>query len=194
MENRAQYPEPPWRAAGTSIITIVLSLFLAACSEAKGINTNLPGASDAPAGTAVAIPTTSATSQAATERLVRQRYLDFQRIVAEVGATSNADDPRLAEYATGAVLENLRGKLAVRRQEGVRLYGAPVSRIQSVSVSANQATVRDCLDNSATGLVDKAGKKLSVGRARQETTATLVHEDGTWKVSEITTVAGGGSC
>lgn len=50
------------------------------------------------------------------------------------------------------------------------------------------------LDNSATGLVDRSGKKLSVGRERQETTATLVRADGSWKVSEITTIAGRGSC
>lgn len=66
--------------------------------------------------------------------------------------------------------------------------------VQSVSVAGDRATVRDCLDNSATGLVDRSGKKLSVGRARQETTATLIREQGTWKVSEIETVAGGGSC
>ncbi len=42
--------------------------------------------------------------------------------------------------------------------------------------------------------MDKAGNKLSVGRDRQETTATLVRTDDTWRVSEITTIAGGGSC
>lgn len=192
MAKRARESKRRWRAVHAPILALLL--VLPACSDANGIQTSLPRTSDSPTIPAAASPTPSATSQAATERLVKQRYLDFQRVIAEVGATSNADDPRLAEYATGAVLENLRGKLAVRRQEGVRLYGAPVSRIQSVSVSADRATVRDCLDNSATGLVDGAGKKLSVGRARQETTATLVHEDGTWKVSEITTVAGGGSC
>lgn len=192
MAKRARESDHRWRVAHAPIIA--LSLALSACSDANGIQTGLPRTSDSPTVSAAVNPTPSATERAATERLVTQRYLDFQRIVAEIGATSNADDPRIAEYATGAVLENLRGKLAVRRQEGVRLYGAPVSRIQSVSVSANRATVRDCLDNSATGLVDGAGKKLSVGRARQDSTATLVYEDGMWKVSEITTVAGGGSC
>lgn len=192
MAKRALESDRRWRAAHAP--TFALLLVLSACSDSNGIQTSPPRTSDFPTGPAAAIPTASATSQAAIEQLVRQRYLDFQRVVAEVGATSNADDPRLAEYATGAVLENLRGKLAVRRQEGVRLYGAPTPRVQSVSVSANRATVHDCLDNSATGLLDGAGKKLSVGRARQETTVTLVHEDGTWKVSEVATVAGGGSC
>jgi hypothetical protein len=113
---------------------------------------------------------------------------------AETGATSDAADPRLAEYTTGAVLENLRAKLAVRQQSGTRLYGAPVPHVQSVSLSGNLATVKDCLDNSGTGLMDGSGNKLSVGRDRQETTATLVLEEGVWKVSEITTIAGGGSC
>lgn len=194
MENRAYDTHRRWRATRTSIIVGLIGLSLAACSDANGIQTRPPGPSDSPATLAAATPTPSASTQPGVERLVRQRYVDFQRVVAEAGAASDADDPRLAEYATGAVLENLRGKLAVRRQSGVRLYGMPVPRVQSVSVAGDRATVRDCLDNSGTGLMDRSGKKLSVGRDRQATTATLVREDGTWKVSEIATVAGGGSC
>jgi hypothetical protein len=191
MPKRAHDPDTGWRAA-SALIAIALTLLLAACS-ADGIRT-----SDARTGVSTAAPAAVATGEPAAsdaaELLVRQRYVEFHRVVAETGATSDADDPRLAEYATGAVLENLRGKLAVRRQSGTRLYGMPVPHVQSVSVAGERASVVDCLDNSGTGLVDRAGKKLSVGRERQETTATLVIEDGVWKVSEITTIAGGGSC
>lgn len=194
MAKRVHDEQRRWRAARAPIATVLLALSLASCSQSNGIQTSPPGTSMSPTAAAASTPSPIASSAAATERLVRQRYVDFQRVVAEVGAASGTDDPRLAEYATGAVLENLRGKLAVRRQSGTRLYGAPVPNVQSVSVSGARATVRDCLDNSGTGLMDAAGKKLSVGRDRQETSATLVLADGTWKVSEITTVAGGGSC
>lgn len=194
MAKRAHHRERESRAALVLVVAFPLGLFLAACSDANGIRTGLPPASDSPAVTAAPTPAAVAGSEAAIKRLVTERYVEFQRVVAEAGATSDADDPRLSEYATGAVLENLRGKLAVRRQSGTRLYGAPVPHVQSVSVAGERATVRDCLDNSATGLIDRSGKKLSVGRARQETTATLIREQGTWKVSEIETVAGGGSC
>ncbi len=201
MGKRAQDSSSGSRAVRTWITAILLALSTAACTEASGIQTSRPAASRLAEPSAASTPTSAAprpapslTSGPGLERLVSQRYVDFQRVAAEVGATSNSADPRLSEYATGAVLENLRGKLAVRRQAGTRLYGAPVPHVQSVSVSADRATVRDCLDNSATGLVDRAGKKLSVGRERQQTTATLVLAGGIWKVSDVATVAGGGSC
>ena len=169
--------------------SVAIGIALTACSSG-GVRTALPRQDDSPAPSASAsLPATSSAGS-----VVEQRYVGFQRVVAESGASSNADDPRLADYATGAVLENLRGKLAVRRQAGTRLYGTPIPHVQSVSVSGDRATVRDCLDNSGTGLIDRAGKKLSVGRPRQATTATLVLKGGVWKVSEITTVAGGGAC
>jgi hypothetical protein len=184
------------RSASALLTALAVSTCVAACTDARGIETSAPAATSAPP---VAVATTATTTPvltpgADTERLVQQRYTDFQRVVAESGATSDADDPRLAEYATGAVLENLRGKLAVRQQAGTRLYGAPVPHVSAISVRNDRAIVTDCLDNSKTGLMDKAGNKLSVGRARQETTATLVRVGDSWKVSEITTVAGGGSC
>ncbi len=189
------------RAVRTWITALLLGLLTAACTEANGLPTSRPATSRLPDPSAASMPTSGAstpapgpTSATGLERLVTQRYVGFQRVAAEAGAVSNSADPRLSEYATGAVLENLRGKLAVRRQAGTRLYGAPVPHVQSVSVAGARATVRDCLDNSATGLVDRAGKKLSVGRERQQTTATLVLADGTWKVSDVATVAGGGSC
>jgi hypothetical protein len=193
MPKRAHDADTGWRAPSTLTVA-ALALLLAACSGADGIQTSDSRTAASTTGPSAMTPGALATSDDAAELLITQRYVEFQRVVAETGATSDADDPRLAKYATGAVLENLRGKLAVRRQSGTRLYGMPVPNVQSISVSGNRATVVDCLDNSGTGLVDRAGKKLSVGRERQATTAVLVLEGGTWKVSEITTIAGGGSC
>jgi hypothetical protein len=195
MPKRAHDTDTGWRAASAMIVT-ALALLLAACSDAGGVQISDPRAGVSAATPSAVAPSALATSDAAAAaaELVTQRYVEFQRVVAETGATSDADDRRLPEYATGSVLENLRGKLAVRRQSGTQLYGMPMPHVQSVSVSGGRATVVDCLDNSRTGLVDRAGKKLSVGRERQETTAVLVLEDGVWKVSEIATIAGGGSC
>lgn len=194
MAKRASDAARESRTGLVVTVAAMLGLVLAACSDANGVPTNPPPTRTSPASSATTAPAAGTSPEAATKTLVTERYLEFQRVVAEVGATSDADDPRLPEYATGAVLENLQGKLAVRRQSGIRLYGVPQPDVQYVSVVGSRATVRDCLDNSQTGLVDRAGKTLSVGRARQETTATLVLLQGTWKVSEIKTVAGGGSC
>jgi hypothetical protein len=192
MAKRANHPHPGYRAARASIAALGLGVVLSGCSDDPGIRTAVPTTGDSPATSATASPAEA--DEAAVERLVTERYLEFQQVVAESGAASDPDDPRLVEYATGAVLDNLLGKLAVRKQAGTRLYGAPVPDVQSVTVTGDDATVKDCLDNSSTGLEDAAGNKLSVGRDRQETTATLMLVDGTWKVSEIATVAGGGSC
>ena len=131
---------------------------------------------------------------AATEVQVRERYERYHEVVAEVGAVSDPDDPRLADYATGGVLANLRGAFALRRAEGRRLYGQAVPHVFAVTITDGKATVQDCLDNSAIGLEDIAGKKLDVGRSEQQTTATLMQEAGVWKVAELTTVEGGGDC
>lgn len=192
MPKRANDQRPRYRSARVWVAAAALGVTLSACSDGGGIQTTLPRSGQA--ATASSPSPSVHTTPAAVEPLVTQRYLDFQRVVAQSGATSNADDPRLAEYATGAVLEGLRGKLAVRQQAGTRLYGSPVPHVKSVKVTGDKATVLDCLDNSATGLVDRSGKKLSVGRERQETRATLVREGDVWKVSEITTISGGGSC
>ena len=193
VPKRALDPASGCRATWLLVPAVALTLLLTACSDGDGIQVSEPR-SGSTSGRTTTDPSSAATSDSAVQREVTDRYVTFQRVVAETGAASNANDPRLAEYATGAVLENLRGKFAVRQQAGTRLYGVPVPHVQSVSVAGDRATLLDCLDNSATGLMDRSGKKLSVGRERQETTATLVREGDAWKVSEITTIAGGGSC
>ena len=193
MAKRANDLSPRFRSPRVWLAAVSLGVTLSACSHDAGIQTiplQTHEASPASPSPSLSQPSTSAV----VGRVVTQRYLGFQRVVAESGATSNADDPRLAEYAAGDVLKGLLGKLAVRRQAGTHLYGRPVPHVKSVTVSGDRAMVMDCLDNSATGLVDRSGKKLSVGRDRQETTATLIRANDTWKVSAVTTIAGGGSC
>lgn len=163
MAKRANHPRPGYRAAHTSVAALALSAVLSGCSDDEGIRTAVPTTGDSNASAATASPAETGAAAAA-ERLVTERYLMFQEIVAESGAASDPDDPRLVEYATGAVLDNLVGKLAVRKQAGTRLYGAPLPDVQSVTVSGDNATVKDCLDNSGTGLEDAAGQQ-ALGRS-----------------------------
>ena len=125
---------------------------------------------------------------------MEQRYEQYHAVVAQVGAASDPDDARLEDYDTGPVLANLRGTFTLRRAEGRRLYGQAVPHVSAVTITDGEATVQDCLDNSATGLMDAAGTKVNVGRDRQQTTAKLIQENGVWKVAELTTVEGGGDC
>ena len=181
------------------MLFLVVSTFSAACSNDPGVRVEAPTPDESSSTNRSSTgpkPTSSATadSAAAIEAEVQERYKQYRVVVAEAGAASDPDDPRLADYATGGVLANLRGTFAQRRAEGRRLYGQAVSHVSAVSVTVEKARVEDCLDNSATGLMDAAGTKLNVGRAEQLITVTLVEEGGVWKVTEVTTIEGGGSC
>jgi len=192
------------RSVGTSglavIAFIVAGMLLGACSNEPGIRAETPTATEPSAaigsstGSASTLSPNPTNDAAAIQAQVQERYKQYRVVVAEAGAASDPDDPRLADYATGGVLANLRGTFALRRTEGRRLYGQAVPHVSAVSVTDNRATVEDCLDNSATGLMDAAGTKLNVGRAKQLIIVSLVQEGGVWKVAELTTVEGGGGC
>ena len=152
MANRANNLSLRHRSALLWAAAAVFGVTLSACSNSGGIQTTLPRLGEAKTSSPSPSPTVKSAN---VDRLVIQRYLTFQRVVAESGAASNADDARLAEYATGAVLVSLRGKLAVRHQAGTKLYGSPLPHVQSVKLSGGRATVLDCLDNSATGLENR---------------------------------------
>ena len=187
-------------STATFVPLVVVGTFLAACSGDSGLAVETPAHRENPSASPsfTGPPSMSLPSPvddvAATKVQVQERYERYHEVVAEVGAVSDPDDPRLADYATGGVLANLRGTLALRRADGRRLYGRAAPHVSAVTITGDQATVQDCLDNSATGLMDPAGTRLNVGRAQQQTTATLTQEAGVWKVSELTTVEGGGGC
>ena len=159
---------------------VVLGILLAGCSDEPEVRVEAPTRDESPSTipTTIGSAPTSTSSPpddvAATKAEIQERYERYHEVVAEVGAASDPDDPRLADYATGGVLANLRGTFALRRAEGRRLYGQAVPHVSAVSVTDNRATVQDCLDNSATGLMDAAGTKLNVGRAKQLITVSLV--------------------
>ena len=131
---------------------VAVCTFLAACSGDPGLAVETPtrneslSASPSFTGPPSTSSPTSADDLAATEVQVQQRYERYHEVVAEVGAVSDPDDPRLADYATGGVLTNLRGAFALRRAEGRRLYGQAVPHVSAVTITGDQATVHDCLD------------------------------------------------
>ena len=181
------------------ILFLVVGTFSAACSNNSGVRVEVPTPDESSStirSSAGPTLTSSATADyaAAIEAEVQERYKQYRVVVAEAGAASDPDDPRLEDYATGGVLANLRGTFAQRQAEGRRLYGQAVPHVSAISVTDGKAVVEDCLDNSATGVMDATGAKLSVGRAEQLITVTLIQEGGVWKVAEATTVQGGGDC
>lgn len=132
--------------------------------------------------------TTSSTTADDDEQLVLDRYVAFWND----GYLAAADPmdpthPALAEHATGEQLETLERAFLARQTNGEVIRGTLDLAPRVVSVVDDTATVRDCyLDN--TGIYDAAtGERRDTATGvRHLITATLVLEDGTWKVSDLT--------
>ncbi|MFE6612010.1 hypothetical protein [Amycolatopsis sp. NPDC057786] len=79
---------------------------------------------------------------------------------------------------------------AMRRNKlvGVKPYGDVTTRINSVDVRGDQATVQDCQDGSRSGQADATtGDRKTVGSPRIPIHAQMVRDmaDGRWKVSQL---------
>lgn len=143
---------------------------------------------------AVALPTTSApgapsvsASPASPEDAVRQSYTQYWAVLPRVEQESDEGRRRqlLAPYATepqlGTVLQNIKN-LHAKNQTS---WGYVVVHIESVQVTGNTATVKDCQDSSNAGLMDsKTGKKTSRGVSKDPLSATLERgTDERWRIS-----------
>lgn len=94
--------------------------------------------------------------------------------------------PALAAHTTGEQLETLERAFLARQTSGEVIRGTLDLAPRVVSVVGETATVRDCyLDN--TGIYDAAtGERHDTATGvRHLITATLVLEDGSWKVSDL---------
>jgi hypothetical protein len=95
--------------------------------------------------------------------------------------------PALAAHSTGEQLETLQRAFLARQTNGEVIRGTLDLAPRVVSIVGETATVRDCyLDN--TGIYDAAtGERRDTPTGvRHLITATLVLEDRTWKVSDLT--------
>nr|WP_157528217.1 hypothetical protein [Kibdelosporangium sp. MJ126-NF4]CEL17631.1 hypothetical protein [Kibdelosporangium sp. MJ126-NF4]CTQ91141.1 hypothetical protein [Kibdelosporangium sp. MJ126-NF4] len=94
-------------------------------------------------------------------------------------------DPQL-----GRVVDGLRSL----RSQSLTLYGSVTSRVSSVDIAGDRATLRDCQDASKAGQADAAtGKAKTVGVLRSPVEATLDRgNDGSWRVTSLSYP--GGTC
>src|SRR5699024_10977493 len=65
---------------------------------------------------------------------------------------------------------------------GYRAERMPVLSPRSVTVTRDQAQVRDCQDGSNTGVWDKSGAQLRKGKPDTDVLTTLKLVDGSWRV------------
>lgn len=104
---------------------------------------------------------------------------------------NSPEDAWREEMAALAVDPQLTTTLeAMRRNKlvGVKPYGDVTTRINSVDVRGDRATVQDCQDGSRSGQADATtGDRKTVGSPRIPIHAQMVRDttDGRWKVSQL---------
>ena len=166
------------RPVGVALSVLVALGIAGGCADDDG------GAQPA---TSTTEDSTTSTSAIDDEQVVLDAYVAFWND----GYLAAADpmdptNPALAEHATDPQLETLERAFLARQVNGEVIRGTLDLAPRVVSVVDETATVRDCyLDN--TGVYDaETGERLDTASGvRHLVTATLVLEDGSWKVSDL---------
>lgn len=104
----------------------------------------------------------------------------------------NPDAPTLAEYATGAQLDNVRGETQQRLDDGLALRAPDESvtdhRVRVVSVTGESAQLQDCFVNDGVVYRVATGEVVDDAIVTRNVTASMVLVDGVWKLESATVI------
>ena len=171
-------------AAPTSVILALTLLLLAACSDDSS-----PTVAPTSSSTAVttAAPTTSTTGDPAVE--IVARYTQFWEVRFEANRDPvNPADPRLAQFATGAQLDNVLAETRQRRDQGLAVRrpepSASTNRVKVVEVVGDTATLQDCATNDGIIYRVASGQVLDEGVVTRSVEATMLRIDGDWRLAD----------
>lgn len=164
------------RARLTSVVsmTLIAAFAFAACS----------GSSDATAPPTTSTSSTMTTNAAAADEAeVLAGYRAYWDAYLAAGDPMDPEHPALREHATGPALEAVQRSFLSLKSSGKVIRGSLELDPRVVDVEDDRATVRDCYGDD-TGLYDAetgAREDEPTGQ-RHLVTATLLLEEGTWKV------------
>lgn len=182
---------------------VALGLLLAACSDDGGEIAEPASTTSSPPTTEEATTSTSSTSTTTSgnpdssdgpeDQEVVDRYLGFwdARLAANE-APPNPDDPALAEFATGAQLENVVAETRKRAEDGLALRSADPSRtshdVTVIDRTGDRAELQDCFVND--GVVYRPGtdEVIDDSIVTRSVSAVMVLVDGVWKLERATVV------
>jgi hypothetical protein len=164
------------------------AMALTACGS--GSSSSSPPTTATQMSTSTTMPPTGAAAQA----LSAYRAMWADMVV--VSRTSDYQSPSLASHASGDALAVLVHDLAKNQQAGLVTKGklklSPQVTSLTPPTNPSQATISDCVNDthwlnykSSGGLADKTPGALHA------TSALIVKENGTWKVTELALQAGG---
>jgi hypothetical protein len=168
-------------------VAAAVSLALQSCSSADDGASNTTATSATTASTA---PTTTTAPDAGTAAVAG--YRAFWQAYLAAADPMAPEDPRLAEHATGEELATVRKAFLGYKAAGQVIRGTLDLAPKAVSVEGGTVLVRDCYDDQ-TGVyaVATGARQDQENPERHLVTATVINENGTWKVTAIKREGGG---
>ena len=185
-----------WLALGTSLVIIVL-LGAACDSGGDGAAVGAGSGADrttttAPQTTPTTLTETTTTPAPTPEEEVLAAYAGYWEAVDDVfdPPVVTPDLPALPMHATGEVLEGVITN-AERTRDRNEVYRVPENGLYShqatiLSIEESTATVRDCNVDDTVMVDAVSGDVLDDAVVTKLYIATLVNEEGQWKVASLT--------
>ncbi|QUX27488.1 hypothetical protein KGD83_19495 [Nocardiopsis akebiae] len=157
------------RAAAVAVCCAVLAL-AAGCAS-----------SDDSASGAEAAPSTPAAPSGEEEAAALAAYTGMWDTVVAASHEGGEVPPELQDYAVGGAYALMSAALEGARTSGAQVTGEPALDPVAAVEGPDNATVEDCLDDSAWNL----GVGGSSGQGPRLVEATLVHDGLAWRVSDL---------
>lgn len=165
---------------GTSVRVSAIALALMLGVTACGKN-----ADDGQSTTTTTSIVTS-TTLSPTDAPIVDGYRQFQAAYLAASDPMNPNDPRLAQHATGKELAQLRSTLLAFKSSGKVFRGTLDLAPKVLRSDAAVATIQDCYFDHTRVFDAKTGATSEPeDTQRQLIEASMVFEDGVWKVSAI---------
>ncbi|HEV7657942.1 MAG TPA: hypothetical protein VGP36_24850 [Mycobacteriales bacterium] len=183
---------------------------LAGCSSSSDEPTALPPGSG-PAATAAAPTTAAPTSTAAptptatvgtqrspirwlgpaatgTQTVVQEATKSYWSMVVRLAEKPNPADPEITAFSVSPQRDTLLTLFTNIKQQGITQRGPIDGSATVVAVKGAKATASTCLDQTLVRVYDRAGKpRPGSSGSKQQFTVSLELEDGSWRVSQVST-------
>jgi hypothetical protein len=169
------------RTVATAAAACALVVAVAACGD------DGEAADDGPTTSTSETTIASTTTTQDPEAEVEAAYLAYWEMNKRLSEAPDPDDPELGERATGTALDKLVESLTTMRAAGERfVFGPEYSHlVESVEVSDDNATIRDCAIDDAIVENNRTGAREELGVSTALLEASLVFTDHGWLVSTI---------
>jgi len=169
-----------------TLVLVAAALALAGCRSG--------GRDNQPTAPASSVTPGASASTAAPGDAAVAAYRGMWAAFVEAAKTSDPDAPDIRKYASDNALKLIVGGLVSNRAQGKVVKGNPVLNPKATTVSATEATILDCVDDT-NWLEYKTSGELWDNKpgGKHRTTATVKAVNGTWKVSSFN-LEGTGTC